>query len=505
MASDSSKRGTPRKATPRKAPSSGTPMRSVGAVGGRASRPRTQSRGVSRGSSLGSPSARSLKAPKAARATKAAGAPKSTRSSKAARPLKASRSAAPTKTPKIPLLTTFGEKSPKGKRQADAGRTASQGSVPSFLSGAAAKGGVPAGPLGQSVPSTGREARERHQRAANVKLVGGIVAALCAIGLVALIAFFFLRDSSVFSVDEIVIEATEHVSQSDAANLLHIDEGTTLLNYDGDRIAAQLKRDPWVGSVSVERQFPHTLKITVQEQGVDALVVMNSGSVGWYLGSSGTWIEPVKIEVADGQSVNDAALKLARSKGVLLITGVPATVEPQAGSTATDDVLSAVSSFRSGFSGDFSSKIVSYDASSSDAISCVMESGVKVSLGSASNISYKEQVASALLEKYAGQITYINVRTPSSPSVRRVGSSDVTQGSGADGASATSSSTTSATSSGASSSTEESGNDESSGSDQQTSDSAGEDDSYGSDASSASDGSASTASEGSSSLYDSYE
>lgn len=361
------------------------------------------------------------------------------------------------KAAKKPLLPGLGRKG-KSPSRADSGRAASSASVPAFLAGAA-KGGAPADVLGRRQPASGREARERHQRAVSVRLVGGVVAAVVALGLIAIIVFFVLRDSSVFSVDEVVVEPTEHVTQSDVANLLHIEDGTTLLNFDRTEIAAQLKRDPWVGSVTVERQFPHTLKITVEEQALDALVVMNSGSMGWYLGSSGVWIEPVKITVADGQSVNDAALALARSKGVLLITGVPATVDPQAGSEATDDVLTAVASFRDAFSADFSSKIVSYDASSADAISCVMESGVQVSLGSATNISYKEQVAAALLEKYAGQITYINVRTPSSASVRRVGSSDVTQGSGADGSSATSGEGASASSAAAASGEEGSAGD----------------------------------------------
>ena len=162
---------------------------------------------------------------------------------------------------------------------------------------------------------------------------------------------------------------------------------------------------------------------------------MNSGSLGWYLGSSGSWIEPTKIEVSEGQSVNDAALAKARAEGVVLVTGVPATVNPASAQPATDDVLTAVKSFREGFSSEFAAKVVSYDASSTDAISCVLESGVQISLGSATNISYKEQVASALLEKYPGQITYINVRKPASASVRKVGSVDVTQGTGADGGS----------------------------------------------------------------------
>ena len=413
------------------------PSAGRGAGAPRSSRPRAQARPSGRSRQLSAPS------------------PRSSRAGRAPVPAKAP------KAPKRPLLSGLGSKGKKAGRPA-AGPSANPAAVPAFLAGTA-KGGAPADVLGRRQPASGREARERHQRAASVKLVGGIVAAVVALGLIAIVVFFVLRDSSVFSVDEVVVEATEHVTQSDVANLLHIEDGTTLLNFDRAEIAAQLKRDPWVGSVTVERQFPHTLKITVEEQALDALVVMNSGSMGWYLGSSGVWIEPVKITVADGQSVNDAALALARSKGVLLITGVPATVEPQAGCEATDDVLTAVSSFRSSFSADFSSKIVSYDASSADAVSCVMESGVQVSLGSATNISYKEQVAAALLEKYAGQITYINVRTPSSASVRRVGSADVTQGTGADGSSATSGEGATAGSSGTSSDASSDSNKEGSG------------------------------------------
>lgn len=268
-----------------------------------------------------------------------------------------------------------------------------------------------------------------------MKLIGGAVVAVCAVGLAVLIAFFVLRDSAIFSVDNVVIEGTTHVSESDVRNLFSLEDGTTLLNIDKDQINEQLKRDPWVASVEVERQFPHTVKLTVVEQQVDMLVVMNSGSLGWYLGSSGSWIEPTKIEVSEGQSVNDAALAKARAEGVVLVTGVPATVNPASAQPATDDVLTAVKSFREGFSSEFAEKVVSYDASSTDAISCVLESGVQISLGSATSISYKEQVASALLEKYPGQITYINVRKPASASVRKVGSVDVTQGTGADGGS----------------------------------------------------------------------
>ena len=382
----SSKKGTPRKGTPRAASAPSMP---------RVSAPR---------------------APKAPRAPRPSRAPKAPRTPLAPRAQKAPRAAKPAF--QMP-----------GRRPA-APKAPAAGAVPAFLGRAAQQAGRTA-----ATPMSGRERREQHQQTDRMKLIGGAVVAVCAVGLAVLIAFFVLRDSAIFSVDNVVIEGTTHVSESDVRNLLSLEDGTTLLNVDKDQINEQLKRDPWVASVEVERQFPHTVKLTVVEQQVDMLVVMNSGSLGWYLGSSGSWIEPTKIEVSEGQSVNDAALAKARAEGVVLVTGVPATVNPASAQPATDDVLSAVKSFREGFSSEFAAKVVSYDASSTDAISCVLESGVQISLGAATSISYKEQVASALLEKYPGQITYINVRKPASASVRKVGSVDVTQGTGADGGS----------------------------------------------------------------------
>jgi cell division protein FtsQ len=160
---------------------------------------------------------------------------------------------------------------------------------------------------------------------------------------------------------------------------------------------------------------------------------MSSSSVAWYLGEGNVWMEPAKIATTANQSVEDAALAKATSEGELLITGVPATVQPVVGSRANDEVLDAVSTYLSGFSSDFASQIVSFSAASVESISCVLSSGVEVSLGSPTSISSKETVVTGLLEKYPGELTYINVRVPSNPSYRRITSSTVQAGSGAAG------------------------------------------------------------------------
>lgn len=295
---------------------------------------------------------------------------------------------------------------------------------PAFLDNAvAARRGAPQG---------GKERRERYQRGQSAKAVVGVVGGVAALTVVLVVAYFVLRSSSAFAIQNVVCEPTEHVTESDIKNLLEVPDGATLLNFDDSAIEASLKKDPWVGSVSFERQFPDTLRVVVNEQSTDALVVMNAGSIAWYLGTSGSWIQPTKVTVAQNQSVNDAALAQATSEGVLLITDVPSSVSPKSGSEATDDVFAAVRTFRDGFSADFSAQVVSYSAPSADNISCTLASGVEISLGSATQVSSKEAIAKEILAAHPGKVTFINVRVPSSTgsSYRSIDSEDVEAGTG---------------------------------------------------------------------------
>ena len=86
------------------------------------------------------------------------------------------------------------------------------------------------------------------------------------LAVVLVVAYFVLRSSSAFAIQNVVCEPTEHVTESDIKNLLEVPDGATLLNFDGSAIEASLKKDPWVGSVSFERQFPDTLRVVVNEQ-----------------------------------------------------------------------------------------------------------------------------------------------------------------------------------------------------------------------------------------------
>lgn len=264
-----------------------------------------------------------------------------------------------------------------------------------------------------------------------VKVVGIVVGVLAALALVAGIALAVLANTTAFTITSIDAEATEHLSAEDIASLASVPEGTTLLNYDESSIVENLRRNPWVGEVSLTRELPDRLRITVTERSVATIVMLDSGNVIWCMGPDGAWIEPMKIAVAEGQSTAEAALAVSSNLGALLVTAVPQTVNPVAGAVAEDEVFEAISEYRKELSEELWSQVVSVSAPSVEALSCILGTGVEVSFGSPNNIESKEIVVQQLLAKYPNRITYINVRVPSNPSYRMLESESVQEGTGA--------------------------------------------------------------------------
>ena len=268
----------------------------------------------------------------------------------------------------------------------------------------------------------------RERRPIRALIITLVIAAILLV--VALVGFIVLAGTPAFTIASIDTEATEHLTAENIAKLANVEEGTTLLTIDENVITENLKRNPWVGEVSFAREFPDRLRIEVTERRVDCLVKMSTGSVCWCLGDDRVWIEPINLSVADGQSAQDVALALAQDMGAILITDVPASMSPSAGSAANDEVLVAIEAYRTQFSEEFSSQIVCFSAASSESISCTLASGVEVSLGAPSSIETKEALVTEILAKHPSQITYINVRVPSQPSYRKLGTEAVSEGSG---------------------------------------------------------------------------
>lgn len=252
---------------------------------------------------------------------------------------------------------------------------------------------------------------------ARIAFVGAVtVAVLAVVGLVLLLV---LSRMPVFVVQSIDAVASEHVTADNIAKLANVEEGTTLLSVDVNQIQENVQRNPWVKSVSVTREFPDTLGISVEERQVGAIVVIGAGTSVWALGSDGIWIEPVQLDTS-GVDVATAALNRATELGCLLITDVPASVDPAQGSPTTDETILAVLDYQEQLSSDISSQARVYYASSTGSISVVLDSGLEISLGSPEDINSKSLALSEIMATYPGQLTYINVRVATKPTYRKV-------------------------------------------------------------------------------------
>nr|WP_195838529.1 FtsQ-type POTRA domain-containing protein [Collinsella sp. WCA1-178-WT-3 (M2)] len=253
------------------------------------------------------------------------------------------------------------------------------------------------------------------------KIVGGILAAVAVLAVVAIVVI----NSGLFAATDIQIEGSEHVTKHDAMQLISLPENTSLFNVNPDQITEDLKQNPWVSGVDVQRQFPHTLVITPTERKVTAIAYISSDDLAWAIGDDDTWIAPLStsVEVDDqgnvvtsGEGANtlsgiDAALALAKHYGAVLLTDVSADVEPVSGQAVSSKAVKAGLDYVRGFSGEFLAQIKDISIPSVEAISANLDNGVEVSLGDSDDIAKKERVVTKLLSQVEG-VTYINVRSP---------------------------------------------------------------------------------------------
>ena len=253
------------------------------------------------------------------------------------------------------------------------------------------------------------------------KILGGILAVLAALAVVAIVVI----NSGLFAATDIQIRGSEHVTKHDAIQLIDLPENMSLFNVDPNQITEDLKQNPWVSGVDVQRQFPHTLIITPTERKVIAIAYISSDDLAWAIGDDDTWIAPLSTSVdiddqdnvtATGEGADtltgiDAALALAKHYGAVLLTDVSADVAPVSGQSVNSKAVKAGLDYVRGFSSEFLGQVKDISTPSVEAISANLDNGIEVSLGDSDDIVKKERIVTKLLSQVEG-VTYINVRSP---------------------------------------------------------------------------------------------
>ena len=265
---------------------------------------------------------------------------------------------------------------------------------------------------------------ERVQRARNAyhRYIVRIAAAV-AIVVALVLAVFIASHSSLFTIESVSVEGVEHLTAQEMQDLAGVDQGTTLLNVDTSAIRQNLLKDAWVQDVTVSRQFPSTLKISVKERTITAVVEVpteNAQSTQqWAISSDGMWLMPIPDRNSD-QGKRTSAKVYEDADAVLHITGAPYGTRPAIGSYCTDASIVNALDIVAGMTTELKGRVTSVKATETESTTLYIQNGPDIVFGSATNIREKERVCLQIMADHPDGVSYINVRTPDRPTWRAV-------------------------------------------------------------------------------------
>lgn len=179
---------------------------------------------------------------------------------------------------------------------------------------------------------------------------------------------WLLLGSQLLALEKVSITGTERVTTAQVRGVVDVAEGMPLARVDTSEIVARLQRLPPVASASVERNWPHELRITIVERVVVA--AQRQGS-SWVL-----------------RDYSGAAVATVRA---VPPGAVPMTSPNQVSTTAALTVLRSLPPA-------LKSKLGSLQATSAEQVTLVLKDGRRVLWGGASDNAVKASAVLVLLK-----------------------------------------------------------------------------------------------------------
>ena len=266
--------------------------------------------------------------------------------------------------------------------------------------------------------SQAKERRKKEKRqASKLKIV--LFTLLGAVATLA-ISFVILANTTFFEIDEVEYVGATHLTNSECEALAPAPYGQNLLTFDAAKIEAGLKRDSWVKNVEFKREFPHKLKIVVEEQAIGAVVDFSYGknqiSQSWIITLQGKWIMGIPNKDSDvGRSI--ASQIYTDSENAIHITDCPNGIDPKIGAMCTDDTVLNAIKIISGFTTNLKDNVKTISASNINATTLKLKNNIEVAFGQADQIRDKERICNEIMNQNS-KVVYINVRSTDRPTWR---------------------------------------------------------------------------------------
>ena len=217
------------------------------------------------------------------------------------------------------------------------------------------------------------------------------------LGIVALTlgGYLFARETSLFAIDRIEVRGGSAPVAREVRQALGSLAGKPLVGLDGSAVLQRVDALPTVVRASYDRDFPHTLRITVVPERPAA--VLRRGADSWLVSVRGRVMERLP---------STATPRLPR---IWVLTRTPVQVGGQLAGNGDAIAARAV-----GLAGAFAPRIAS--ASYTDgALVLRLHSGLLLLLGDPGDVKLKLAVAQRILTMLPSGSTFLDVSTPGRP------------------------------------------------------------------------------------------
>ena len=143
---------------------------------------------------------------------------------------------------------------------------------------------------------------------------------LGALSLVFISGYQFLSSSSYFRLNNIVVAGVSDDFREELIKISGIKESENLLSIELSTIRKNIERHPWIKSVSLKKEFPHTLYIKAENEEAVAIVALKTmsfmdkeGNIFKDVESNDSIDFPVVTGLSQGDEKNGARLKRVAS------------------------------------------------------------------------------------------------------------------------------------------------------------------------------------------------
>ena len=272
--------------------------------------------------------------------------------------------------------------------------------------------------IGDIRRSERRERAKENSRRYLVRIFIGIGIIVALIG-----GWAALYNSPAFTIQNVEVEGVEHLTSDEMSQLANVPTDTTLLRVDTETIRNRLKQTAWVEDATVTRKFPDTIKITVTEREIKAIVEIpnRSGSATkkWAIAKDHIWLMPIPEPGSEAAKTTSEKI-YEDAKAALHITDVPYGTVAEIGQPCQDSNVNNALDIISGMTTDLANHVETVSAAGPAETTLLLDSGVEIAFGKAENIRDKERVILQILEENPDSVAYINVRLVETPTWRSI-------------------------------------------------------------------------------------